>query len=991
MISAKSDDTSKVNALNRLSYFLRNTSPLQMKQHAQEALKLSEELNYETGIAESYRMIGLYNKVRANYGTALDYYLKALSSFSAIDDKHGMAETLNNIGNIYKEQKKYGRALNYFQQSLDIKLEINDKRGIGISYTNLGIIAALQNDMEKATKYYGKALVIFEELDNTYRIGRLNYYIGEIYQKKSLNEKALKYYLKALNIRKSINDKNGVITCQQKIADIYIDIQIYDKATQALKTSQELAQELQAGHLLVTNYKLLSKLYEQTGEKYKALECFKIYTRLNDSIYSYETQKQIEEMQTQYDLSKRDFEIQQKEQQIVNQRKQRNRLIVSIIIISIITIIIFIGLLQKNRTNKELLSLNNELNQNREEIKSQTESLREANDAILAQNTEITQQKEELKSQTEHLSKINRELSQLSIIMNKTENAVVIADAEGKIQWINESYTKLFGFTLEEIIKSEKKGLLGKNTPLEVREKVLLCITEKKPVLYELKVKTKDKGFKWIQVNLTPILDSNGDLEKLIAIDTDISLIKTAEAESINQREEIERQRDALEVQRDSFDKQKKMAIRQRDELIQQRNEILDSIIYARRIQQAVLPPQDIFEEVFPDSFIMYKPRDIVSGDFYWFSQRNNLIIIAAADCTGHGVPGAFMSILSISFLNEIVNRFQIVKANEVLNQLRQNIKKSLRQSGKRLEPKDGLDMALCVIETETMKMQYAGANNPLYLIRKLKQNADVEDVVRNDLISLNLRNERECYRYSNFEDTAFIEIRPDKMPIGIHIREKPSFTNHQIQLRDNDVFYLFSDGYVDQLGGDTGRKFLKKRFRTLLINNYTKPFEQQSDIFEEVIEKWQGFEYNQIDDILVMGFKVSYEKMKVKSNRQYDWQNITILIAEDMESSYMIFEEALSETAAQLIWVENGQEAVDYCMEKNPVDIIIMDIEMPIMSGYEAIAEIRKFDSELPIIIEVSDLQTNEKEKASIAGCNDCITKPINSKELLSTISKYI
>lgn len=259
----------------------------------------------------------------------------------------------------------------------------------------------------------------------------------------------------------------------------------------------------------------------------------------------------------------------------------------------------------------------------------------------------------------------------------------------------------------------------------------------------------------------------------------------------------------------------------QRDQIFQQKQEITDSIHYASRIQKAVLPPESTLEQL-SDHFILYKPRDIVSGDYYWMTRKDDKTIILAADCTGHGVPGAFMSMLGISFMNEIVNKNDETQANEILNQLRENVVHSLHQKGKEGEQQDGMDLALCVIDNDLKKMQFAGAYNPLYLIR-------------------------------NGELT---EYKPDKMPIGIYKEQAKNFSNNIIDIRKGDCLYLFSDGYVDQFGGPKTKKFMAKNFKDLLVSIAPEPMNKQKDILDKTIEEWKAH-VEQVDDILVLGLRI--------------------------------------------------------------------------------------------------------------------------------------
>jgi phosphoserine phosphatase RsbU/P len=261
-----------------------------------------------------------------------------------------------------------------------------------------------------------------------------------------------------------------------------------------------------------------------------------------------------------------------------------------------------------------------------------------------------------------------------------------------------------------------------------------------------------------------------------------------------------------------------------REELLHQRKEVTDSLHYASYIQSALLPTLDEWLRFLPDSFIYYKPCNIVSGDFYWINKSKDILTTVVADCTGHGVPGAFMSILGISFLNEIFSRGNINSSNSILNQLRERVMKTLHQTGNWGEPKDGMDISLCMINVKNHLMQYAGANQSMYLIR----------------------------------DNVLTEVKGDIMPIGIGGYEEKSFTNYSIQLEDGDFIYLFTDGFVDQFGGKESKKFKYQRFRDLIINIHAFPSADQCDQFNHTLNEWKG-ENTQVDDILVVGFKYQY------------------------------------------------------------------------------------------------------------------------------------
>ncbi|MBN1250667.1 MAG: SpoIIE family protein phosphatase [Bacteroidales bacterium] len=298
--------------------------------------------------------------------------------------------------------------------------------------------------------------------------------------------------------------------------------------------------------------------------------------------------------------------------------------------------------------------------------------------------------------------------------------------------------------------------------------------------------------FLWFYLRIRRIKKQNEILEKQVELRT---------AEVVAQKEQIEEHLHEIE---------------------EQKREITDSIIYAKRIQTAALPVSEYINQIAPEHFVLFKPKDIVSGDFYWVGEKNEKIIIAAADCTGHGVPGAFMSMLGISFLNKIVNEKGFVEPDVILNRLRNNVIQALKQHAKEDEPNDGMDIALCTIDYKKMKLQFAGSNNPLYIIRNNKK---VE------------------------------VIKGDKMPIAFHDNMN-KFKLTEIDIKKGDVFYIFSDGYADQFGGPRYRKFMYKPFRELLQQISEKPMEEQKDILNTKIEEWKG-STNQVDDIIVFGLRI--------------------------------------------------------------------------------------------------------------------------------------
>jgi len=292
--------------------------------------------------------------------------------------------------------------------------------------------------------------------------------------------------------------------------------------------------------------------------------------------------------------------------------------------------------------------------------------------------------------------------------------------------------------------------------------------------------------------------------------------------------------------------KQKTDEIIELNSILKQNNQnITDSIIYAKRIQSAMLPPIKILSKKIPDYFIMYKPKDIVSGDFFWFEEINDFLYIVSADCTGHGVPGAFMSILSMSLLYQIVEEAKITNhilpPNEILNKLRVRIINTLNKDNETPEIADGLDISLVLIDLKNKKLQFSGANQSLLIASNDNSNDYSDKIINSE------------------EKAPYLKIIPaNRMPIGIHSSETVDFSNYEVNLQNDDKIYLWSDGYLSQFGGDNNRKFGTKQLRELILQINNEPMPIQKQILEKRLFEWKKDE-SQTDDILVIGLKMVY------------------------------------------------------------------------------------------------------------------------------------
>jgi serine phosphatase RsbU (regulator of sigma subunit) len=278
------------------------------------------------------------------------------------------------------------------------------------------------------------------------------------------------------------------------------------------------------------------------------------------------------------------------------------------------------------------------------------------------------------------------------------------------------------------------------------------------------------------------------------------------------QKQEVEKQKEVVD------EKNKSLEVAYKH--IEEKNtEILDSIRYAKRIQEAILPPQKLVKSYLENSFILYKPKDIVAGDFYWMHVTESKVLFASVDCTGHGVPGAFVSILGFNGLNRCVKEFGLTQPAAILDKLCEIVDEAFSKS--EADIKDGMDIALCSYDHKNSTLEYSGAGNSLYHIR-----------------------EKNLTEYS-----------ADKQPVGKYAYRK-RFTNHTVELKKNDAIYIFTDGYADQFGGPKGKKFKYSQFEKLLVAIHDKSMEEQREILNGTIDEWRG-ELEQIDDICIIGVRI--------------------------------------------------------------------------------------------------------------------------------------
>jgi len=439
-------------------------------------------------------------------------------------------------------------------------------------------------------------------------------------------------------------------------------------------------------------------------------------------------------------------------------------------------------------------------------VTSQRKQIKEQQAEIDKQLETIRVQKKEIRKQLAHLEQLNKDIEAKQKVIEQSQRKLRLQK-----EMMKEQAAKLdsqqVALNLQRAEMQKQKAVLEKQqADIEVGEQRIL--DQKKKINQQLAKIEQQQLILYLSIIFILLLVGLGYF-----IYRSYKIKKQANIALEQKNILIEKQNVEITEQRDH-------ARDQRDRIAAQKKEIMDSIVYARRIQKAILPNIEMIQESLEHFFILFKPRDIVSGDFYWESRVDDEIIIIAADCTGHGVPGAFMSMLGVTFLNEIVNSKKITQPGKILDLLRDKVIHSLNQQYDN-PLRDGMDISVITYNFATKQVSFAGANNPLFLIH----------------------------------EGELTEIKADKMPIALYDK-MVSFSNKNVELQEGDCLYIFSDGFVDQFGGPKDKKFMKKRFKQILIDNYKLPMEEQKELLDKAYEEWKG-EGEQVDDVLVIGLKV--------------------------------------------------------------------------------------------------------------------------------------
>ena len=650
------------------------------------------------------------------------------------------------------------------KKSFEYAKKFDDKSQMASALTGIGLSQFYLGKAVPALASFVEAKKLYLELNNKSELANITRNIGVAYKTISKYDDAVKNYQEAVALFEQTKDLESAAQCMMNIGNVYIAMKNVDKSFEFYHEALKVFEKLNSSYYTVLVLNSIGAAYIEKKNGTKALEIFqKALATIPDSTYVISTAKTLLNISVAYRI------MGQYKKAIVNCTKAKE-------------------MFTKQQNNVDLAMT----------YKTFGDIYKNSDQSELALQNYL-KAAEMMKSQ-DMLTELPSVYKDISLIYQQNGNYVKALETYKSYSDIKDSTLKLSTQQNTEELNfrfdTEKKDLKFKEQSAKLRQSQILIYSVVILAVFILLLLFLAYNRYLIKKK------ANSELSQMNeAITLKNFEITEKNAEIIAQNEELERQKSVVEKQKE---------------------EILSSIHYASRIQKAILPPKESFNEYLPDHFILNKPRDIVSGDFYWLLNKDNKTIIAVADCTGHGVPGAFMSMLGISFLNEIANNAQANTSNQILNLLREYVMTSLRQTGKENEAKDGMDISLAIIDRANKTIQFSGAYNPLYLL----------------------------------DENKLTTIKGDRMPIGIYFGGQKEFSMAEVSYTEGNKIYLCSDGYEDQFGGDHGRKFMAKRFQELLVSISDKEMSEQQQLLDQAIIEWKG-EREQVDDILVVGIKL--------------------------------------------------------------------------------------------------------------------------------------
>lgn len=743
----------------------------------------------QTDVSDEDKLLLLFDKCErvrpTNPDSAIIIAQQALDLAKIISKKYSIAKAEHLLGYCYYSRNDFDLAISHLNISLQLARQDNIDELVALGLNRLGNVYQLKSNNLQAFDAYKEALLINQQLGNKLEIARSLGNLGSIYNLFGSYQKSIELFLEALAIYEKLDEQDGIAWTSLSIARLFKRLGLYEKAIQyaepALQKYREIEQKTGSANGVTLSLSELGSIYHHLG------------------LYD----KAIENTQTVLDINIKKHNI---------QGQAANHLSLGIICFE----------------KGDLINAEKDLNR-------ALELKRQVNDSL-------------------DLSMLYRYLGETMVLKNNLQQGIMyidkglsIAQKHQLLLDIKDSYLSLSKAQIKK--KNYPKALEYQTLYSALKDSINSSDIARLEMQYDFDKREKEQEL--ITKQRDAVQQAKLERQQMFTVFTTIALVLTLllasvifyyykEKKKTNQvltvqKSEIEKQKQEIENQRD-------LATRQRDQIADQQKLITDSIRYASRIQSAVFPRDQVIGKLLKEHFILYKPKNIVSGDFYWVSELNDgRLVVATADCTGHGVPGAFMSMLSITLLKELTATAQNVSAGDILFRLRSLIIASLNQTGNEGDSVDGLDLSMAIIDRGTRTLEYAGAFMPIMICRKRTNESKPLEYFDDRIDS---------------ESSDLYEIKADKMPIGYYVIGEKPFTTHRITLVDTDTIYMMTDGYCDQFGGEKNYKFLLANFKKLLINLQHMTLAEQKKVLSQTLDSYMGNQ-KQVDDILVLGFKV--------------------------------------------------------------------------------------------------------------------------------------
>lgn len=736
--------------------------------------------NSPSDTAKTRILLDLSWKLKSNNGNkALDYANDALQLARKNNDTKSQALALKTIGIVMLFKGEYDKSEQFHKDALALFLALDDSKGISACYNNLGIIHELKGDFAQAVEQYKNSLKLNQKINNQRGIASCYSNLGNIFQLRGNYTQSVNYYLDALKIFEKIGDIESAADVYNNIGSLNEETNELDNALKNYQKALILHIESNTKDKMANTLNNIGKVLYVQQQYSKAIE---YYLQALELRKEYGSKKGI--ASTNLNIGEVYLNIKKYDEAFKHIKQSLNTY-------------------QEIELKPGICDAYNLLGAYYLKKRKFNEAIRQLEKAI------------EIAKKINYRSNIQDNYELLSL---------VYAD------W--NKFPKAYKYRL--LFEQMKDSLTNEKNSNSIIKLQMQYEFEKSLKEHELQskieqIKTsealeKQKIISWalivglIFIVIIAFIIYRAYKRK----QADNVILKQQKEEIYNINEELKTYHEELISQKEHLIENQKIIENNLKKISKQNQKITDSIQYALRIQKALLPDEDEFSKAFSEYFILNMPKDIVSGDFYWLKNHNNKIYFAVADSTGHGVPGAFMSIIGISFLNEIIKNDENSSAAGILNQLRDYLKNAINRKDDGTKTGDGIDIALCIIDPLKKEIQYAGAYNPLIII--------------NNKNKLSI-------------------IKADKMPIGKHHKEKNSFSNHHLPYTSDDRFYLFTDGYLDQFGGVQGRKLLMNNFKNLLLKICNLPMQEQKNKLIQYYNNWKE-DYEQVDDILIVGFK---------------------------------------------------------------------------------------------------------------------------------------